>query len=409
MTTLRDPEPEVFYRWVIVGVSALMLAFGVGLIANGISVFIKPLNTEFGWQRGSVSLIYFAGIIGLALGGIVMGRVADRVPIRWVSVFGAIVMGLSLFGAARADQLWQFNLAFFIGGFLGAGALFAPLVANVGNWFSTHVGLALGITSAGQALGQGGVPYGAALLIGAVGWRDALTTMGVITLVVLIPLAMLIRQPPRRAVADTAGKREADDEWPVPLSPNAVVTRMSIAVVLCCTTMSVPLIHLVPLIQDRGIPLEDAASVLFVLLMAAVVGRIAFGKLADVIGPIPTYWVASFWQTALVFWFIQMETLDSFYLFAVVYGFGYAGVMTGIIICVRALTPVSRRAGSLGIVTSFAWLGHGLGGYQGGLFYDLTGDYTLSYGNAVLAGVANLIIVGSLYVTIARRRAALAY
>ncbi|NQU69001.1 MAG: MFS transporter, partial [Rhodospirillales bacterium] len=252
MTANNVTEAEPPYRWVIVGISAIMLALGVGLISNGLSVFFKPLNIEFGWDRSTVSLIYFAGVMGLALGGIVMGSIADRVATRWISLFGGIVLGLCLIAAARASELWQLNLLFFVAGFLGAGSLFAPLVANVGNWFRTQVGLALGIVSAGQALGQGGVPYGAALLIGAVGWRGAFTTMGVITLVALIPLALLIRQPPKTAASETgAGDGPAeDDASPVPLSTNVVVAWLSMAVVLCCATMAMPLMHLVPLIQD---------------------------------------------------------------------------------------------------------------------------------------------------------------
>jgi len=106
----------------------------------------------------------------------------------------------------------------------------------------------------------------------------------------------------------------------------------------------------------------------------------------------------------MVFLFIQMDGLQAFYVFAVIYGFGYAGVMTGIIVCVRTLTPASRRASALGIVTMFAWFGHAIGGYQGGFFYDLMGDYSVSYVNAATAGVINLIIVAALYVTINRRR-----
>ena len=141
-------------------------------------------------------------------------------------------------------------------------------------------------------------------------------------------------------------------------------------------------------------------------LFAAVFGRIAFGKLADLIGPLRAYWLASCWQTVLVFFFVQMASLATLYPFAFVYGFGYAGVMTGIIVCVRVMTPLSRRATALGVVSLFAWIGHGVGGYQGGVFFDLTGSYTVTYANAALAGLINLIIVGTLYVTVMRRQAA---
>jgi predicted MFS family arabinose efflux permease len=233
--------------------------------------------------------------------------------------------------------------------------------------------------------------------------------MGVVTLIGLTSLALLIRQPPRPTPETKPGASAADDEESVVLPTNVVVPWLGIAVLFCCICMSVPLMHLVPLIQDRGFPLDDAASVIFVMLVAAIVGRIVFGKLADMIGAMKAYWIASFWQTVLVFGFVQIETLDAFYVFAVIYGFGYAGVMMGILICVRILTPFSRRASALGMVMVFAWLGHGLGAYLGGVFFDLTGDYTLTYAGAALAGIVNLIIVASLYVTITRRRSARAF
>ena len=126
------------------------------------------------------------------------------------------------------------------------------------------------------------------------------------------------------------------------------------------------------------------------------------------IGPVQTYLVASGWQTVLVFAFLQFDTLNGFYVFAVIYGFGYAGVMTSILVCVRMLTPLSRRAFVLGIVTMFAWLGHGIGGYQGGYFFDQTGSYTISYANAAFAGIINLMLIGALLATLNCRRAAFA-
>jgi predicted MFS family arabinose efflux permease len=397
VTDKTDPEPA--YRWVIVFAAAAMLAIAMGQLVNGLSVFFIPLEQEFGWPRGSIALINSAGLVGLAIGSIMMGAIADHTTIRNVCLFGAVVIGFSVLAASWANALWQFYLLFFLAGAFGGGSLFAPLIVLVGNWFRIGAGLAIGIASAGQAVGQGGVPFGTAFLIDAFGWRGAFTALGIISLATLVPLALLTRQPPGRSEA-TAGN--AADEH-VPLPTNVVVIWLSVAVLFCCTCMAVPLMHLVPLIQGRGISAPEAGSVLFVMLIAAILGRIAFGKLADVIGAIPAYMTASLWQTTLVIVFTQIDSLEMYYVFAPIYGFGYGGVMTGLLIAIRALTPASRRAGSTGIILAFAWLGHGLGGYQGGLFFDLTGAYTFSFANAALAGLLNLLIVGSLFITIRRQ------
>jgi len=392
-----DDEPG--YRWIIVFAAAATLAIAMDLLVNGLSVFFIPLEKAHGWSRGSIALINTVGLIGLSLGGILMGRIADQSDKRKVCLFGSVVLSVCVLAASWADKLWQFYLLFFIAGAFGGGSLFAPLIALVGNWFRTGAGLAIGIASAGQAVGQGGVPFGTAFLIHALGWRGAIAAIGAIMLVTLVPLALLTREP-----APRSAKAIADDtDTNAPLSPNAVVIWLSAAVIFCCTCMSVPLMHLVPVIQGRGISAEEASSVLFLLMVVAILGRVAFGKLADLIGAIPAYMTASLWQTALVYLFTQIGDLNMLYIFAAIYGFGYAGVMTGLLITTRALTLSSRRGRSIGVIIAFAWLGHGIGGYQGGLLFDFTGAYNVSFANAVLAGVINLFIVGALYLTIKRR------
>lgn len=128
----------------------------MGAIINGILAFIVPMQEAYGWQRGEVTLINFSGILGLAFGGLVMGAQADRRGARPVVLFGVIVLGLSFLAASFATSLWQLYLLFFLAGFFGAGAIFSPVLAVVGNWFYVGAGMAIGIVSAGQALGQGG-------------------------------------------------------------------------------------------------------------------------------------------------------------------------------------------------------------------------------------------------------------
>lgn len=167
--------------------------------------------------------------------------------------------------------------------------------------------------------------------------------------------------------------------------------------------MSVPLMHLVPLAQERGLTATDAGGVLFLMLVVAIAGRAAFGQIADMIGTLPTWILASGWQTLLVFGFTMMDGLRDFYIYAVIYGFGYAGVMTAILVTVRNLSAPARRASSMGVVLAFGYMGHALGGWQGGFFYDLTGAYTWTYANAVISGIINLAIVGALWWTVTRR------
>lgn len=381
------------YRWVIVLAAAIMLALAMGQLVNGLSTFFEPLEQAEGWRRAEVSFINTAGLVGLALGGIVMGALADRTSIRAVILTGALGFGLTMIAASRAEALWQLYILFFIAGAIGGGALFSPLFAVVGGWFRTGAGLAIGLVSAGQALGQGGVPFANALLIETFGWRGALFAIGLVALAVLVPLAVLVR-PAKADVPSPRGPTGMENAETLPATK--ITALLSLAVIFCCCLMSVPLMHLAPLIQTCGFPATDAAGVVLVMMLTAIAGRVAFGRLADMIGAVRAYLVASIWQTALVFGFALLSDLSHFYLFAPIYGFGYAGVMTGVLTSVRQLVPATRQASVSGVVIAFAWLGHGLGGALGGSIYDLNRAYTLAFAIAALAGVINLGLVWTL-------------
>jgi MFS family permease len=373
----------------------------MGQLINGLSVYFVPMGASEGWARGDIALINTSGFIGLALGSILMGFAAEKYGVRRIALMGITVTGIAVIVASRATELWQLYTLYFVAGLLGGGALGAPIMALVGNWFVLGAGLAIGIASAGQAFGQGAVPFSGTFLIEAFGWRNAMMAQGLITLVVLLPLGMFLRDPPVSAASGSLS-----EETPSGLSNTLITAWISAAVVFCCICMAVPLMHLVPLIQGHGFSAPDAGSVFFVMMMVAIVGRIAFGKLTDVIGALPAYLTASAWQTLLVFGFIFLDRLDTFFFYAAVYGFGYAGVMTAIIVATRNLTAPARRASSLGIIIAFAYLGHGLGGWQGGYFFDSTGGYQWTYANAAIAGVINLVIVSALWLKINRRPSA---
>ncbi len=390
---MQSPTAELpRYRWVIVSASAMILALAMGSIVNGMSAYVVPLEDLHGWDRADVSLINVSGIMGLAFGGLLMGSIADRHGTRLVVFGGSMVMGFSYFAASLAQELWHYYLLMFIAGFFGAAGIFAPIMSLVGKWFTVGAGLAIGIASAGQALGQGFVPFGSAILIETFGVAGALSVTGGGMLAILLPLALFLKP----AVFPQTGRGFASGEKDYP-PIKLVVPMMCIAIFLCCTTMSVPLMHLVPHIQDRGFSADQAGSVVFIMLMVGICGRVAFGKLADVIGAIPAYMLATGWMTALIYGFISIDSLAAFYVYATIYGFGYAGVMTGVLTTVAAHTPPQRRGFAMGVVVMFGWFGHANGGYLGGYLFDMTGNYSAAYALAALAGALNLLVVGTLY------------
>ncbi|MCG6857115.1 MAG: MFS transporter [Salaquimonas sp.] len=391
---MQDTSELPRYRWVIVSASALTLALAMGAMVNGLSAFVIPLEELHGWDRGDISLINVAGLLGMAFGGLFMGRAADRFGTRPLVLTGSVVLAMCFLATSFANALWHYYLLMFVAGFFGAAAIFPPIMAALGNWFPVGAGLAIGIASAGQALGQGGVPYLSSLLIGWFGVSGAFAIIGLAMFAVLVPLALIMRPPPRLSVAAQSSHTSSGTIY---LPPRTVMIFMSAAILLCCTCMSVPLMHLVPLIQGCGFALEQASSVLFSMLLVAIAGRVAFGKLADIIGALPAYMTATAWMTLLVFGFTQIESLGLFYGYAMVYGFGYAGVMTGVLVSIAALTHPSKRGTVMGVVTMFGWFGHANGGYLGGWLYDLTASYSEAYAFAAASGVLNLVIVATLY------------
>ena len=177
------------------------------------------------------------------------------------------------------------------------------------------------------------------------------------------------------------------------LSEKEVITWISCAIIFCCVCMAVPIVHLVPLLTDTGYTLEQATSVLMVLMLSGVMGRVLGGKLGDMIGALPSYMVMSGGQTLSVIWFPFLDSTLSLYLVAVLFGFTYSGVMSAILVCTRMMVSANYAARAMSITSFFGWFGMGAGGFMGGYLFDLTGSYSASFIAAMLIGCINLSIL----------------
>ena len=387
MNKIRDRDPG--YAWVMVACVFILSALSFGTLAS-ISVFLKPLALEFGWSRGQTSLSYTVISFSSAVFGVFWGYIADKYGTRWFGIVAAIMMSLSLFLLSKQTNIYHFYGFYFLFGAFGNAMVTSPLFANVGFWFRNNPGLALGITAAGGAVGQGLIPYFSGIIIETDGWRAAYYFMAIIYLAIAIPAALFIRESPWREQARTSTEEEPRD---FPLSEKEAITWLCSAVIFCCICMSVPIVHLVPLLTDAEFTIEFATSVLMVLMFCGAFGRILGGKLGDMIGALPAYMIMSLGQTVSVIWFPYVTNPIGLYLLAAFFGFTYSGVMSSILVTTRMVVSAkfAGRANSLG--SFFGWTGMGMGGFFGGYFYDLYGDYFWSFAFASFMGAINLIVL----------------
>src|SRR5262245_15655441 len=125
------------------------MALGFGSLALT-SVFMQPLEQAFGWSRAEVSLGYGIATVGMAVGGLVWGRLSDRLDIRILLATGGAGMVLALLAMGATQSLLHFYAANLLLGGFGFAVLYAPLLSAPGQWFVRHRGLAIGVLNPGR-------------------------------------------------------------------------------------------------------------------------------------------------------------------------------------------------------------------------------------------------------------------
>ena len=382
-------DRDINYGWVMVLVVFVLSGLAFGSMAS-ISVFLKPVSLEFGWSRGQTSFAYSIASFASAAFGVIWGQVADKYGTRWFGFTGAICMSLVLFALSSLDSIFQFYLLYFLFGAMGSALLFSPLYANVGFWFRENPGLALGLAASGGAIGQAFIPHLSGILIESSGWKAAYIDLAIIYILIALPISFLIKESPWRISARTDSEQEETD---FPLSEKEVVAWISFAVIFCCVCMSIPIMHLVPLLTDKGFSVEFATSVLMLLMFCGAFGRILGGMLGDYIGALPGYILMSLGQTVFVIWFPHLISPSTIYIMAALFGFTYSGVMSSILVCTRMMVSAKYGARAMSLTSFFGWIGMGLGGFLGGYFFDIYGDYIWAFTFAGISGVINLFIL----------------
>jgi MFS family permease len=314
----------------------------------------------------------------MGLGSLVWGALSDRLGTRAVVLAGGVLLGLGLVTASQAATLGQFQILF--GGLVGvaAGSFYTPMTATTTRWFTRHRSLAVALVSSGLGLGTMTVAPLARWLITTSDWRFAMLAIGVLAWLLVIPVAVLVRNPPGLppAAVSAVPASAADREF---TAVQALRTPQFAAIALthlaCCAAHSGPIFHMVTNAIDHGVPAMAAATVLSVAGLASLSGRIICGFVADRVGAKRTLLAGLAIQAVAVSLFLFPRELASFYALALMFGFAYGGVMPLYAILVREYFGAQIMGTAFGAVAFASTLGMALGPWAGGWLYDASGSY----------------------------------
>jgi MFS family permease len=368
---------KLFYGWAIVGVGIVVTCIGVGAMLS-LSIFLQPMSEAMGWSRTGISTVALINWLCMGVGAFLWGALSDRLGTRRVLLIGGGLLGLGLVSASQATSLGQFQLFFGVLVGLASGSFYTPLTATTTRWFTEHRSLAVALVSAGIGLGSSTVGPLARYLISAYDWHVAMLVIGNLAWLLIIPAALLVREPPGASSAAGGASRKGADGLELTVG-QALRTPQFAAIALtyfaCCAAHSGPIFHMVTHAIDRGVPAMAAVTVLSVAGLASLGGKIVCGLVADRVGAKRTLVVGLAIQAVAVTLYIFTRDLTSFYALAVMFGFAYGGVMPLYAILVREYFGARIMGTTFGAVALVSTLGMALGPLAGGWLFDTFGSY----------------------------------
>ena len=381
------PPSRIFYGWIVVAASAAIVCIGMGALFS-LAVFLKPMADTMGWSRGAISSVALLNWVAMGLGSFVWGALSDRFGTRVVAVAGGLLLGLGLVLSSQVRTLMQLNITFGVMVGFAVGAFYAPLTSTATKWFTARRGLAVSLVSAGIGIGILTIAPLARALTSWWDWRIALLVIGDLAWLIIVPVALLIREQPGDVGAaamggvagagrdySTADVLGAPQFWAIALTHFA-----------CCAAHSGPIFHMVTHATDQGIGPMAAATALGVSGLASIAGRVGGGVLADRFGAKPTLLAGLALQAAMIAVYLVIRDVGLFYAVAVVFGVSYGGVMPLYALVTREYFGEKVMGAAYGAVFLISTLGMGLGSFAGGVLYDRLGSYTWLYTGSFAVG-----------------------
>jgi MFS family permease len=412
-TLTAPPRYQADSRYAAMRLAVTILLMTVG--SSGmyvVSVVLPAVQADFGIARADASLPYTLLMIGFGVGGVLMGRLADRFGVMWPLLIGALSLGLGYIACSLASGIVAFTAAqALLVGLLGSGAAFAPLVADTSLWFVRRRGIAVALCASGNYVAGAVWPPIVQHFVETVGWRQTYFGMGVFCGVTMALLALFMRpRPPELVSAPILPARNAAAALPMAtlrpfgLSLGVAQGLLCVAGTACCVAMAMPQVHIVAYCGDLGYGAARGAQMLSIMLGFGIVSRLVSGAICDRIGGLRTLLLGSALQGLALLLFLPFDGLISLYVVSALFGLFQGGIVPSYAIIVREHFPPAEAGARVGTVLMCTLFGMALGGWMSGKVFDLTGSYHAAFINGIAWNLLNLAIAATLLLRTMRWR-----
>jgi MFS family permease len=338
---------RIFYGWWIVLATNLICLLGYGTWLYTFGVFFRPMASEFGWTYAMTAGAYSLRSIEGGIASPVVGWAVDKYGARIVILIGGVISGLGFAMMPLVDSLLDFYIVYGIILSIGMSAmLYLPAWTVIAKWFRRRLSLAQAVLAVGAAIGGAVCAPVSAILIGNYGWRTAFVILGVSIWVIVLPLALVVRERPE----DMGLRPDGDPPLPAetPNAPDATVLAtqssapemdytlgqalrspifwiMGLAFFLQGFSHSTVTVHTVNALQDIGIASERAATAFGMVVFVSVIGRLSFGYLGDYVTKRYLFMVSYAMMGAGLLVLMDARDMGDVYLFIALFGIGFGG------------------------------------------------------------------------------------
>jgi len=393
---------KLHYGWVQVLVSVVILAVHV-LTFYSFGIFLRPITMEFGWDRGALTTALAIYMLGAAIFSIITGRLSDKYGPRLLVTAGGIIGGIGLLLLSQISSLWQVYLIWSLILSAANGCCNIPVLSSIPRWFTRQGGLAVGLTATGFGLGGIVAPLLVQWLISTHDWRLAYVVLGIIHIIIITPLAGFLKHSPQRIGLKPYGEDKAREVKPTSaavakgytLSQAAKTRRFWIFGALMFGFMfpiQIVLTQIAAHIADIGISATIAASIVSVIALTSLIGRNVTGFLCDKIGGRLTLTASMVTMTLATIWLFFSGEAWMFYLFAVLFGMTYGGVMPLQTLVSRELFGLRFLGAIMAVFHLLGIIGGSIGAPLAGYIFDTTGQYSFAFVLCIIVAAFTIVL-----------------